>query len=73
MSAKTGGDGLATDYLQLLKAIPALSQIVGPLTADDINRYPSIPIAGVLDDPATLEAFLAAVDAVSASAAPSSL
>ncbi len=63
-----GATGLgAPTALQMvggLREIPAIAPHVAHVTSETLNRYPSIPVAGVLDQEAVRRAFLQVIDDV---------
>jgi hypothetical protein len=61
-SAKSLGTYVSLGFLKRLQDIPALAAFFGHLTEADLNKYPSIPVAGVLQQEDVTSAFLAAID-----------
>ncbi|NYI42986.1 hypothetical protein BJ993_000066 [Nocardioides aromaticivorans] len=58
------GRPTALQMLELLKAIPEIEAHVAHVTPEELNRFPSIPVTGVLDDEAVRRAFLNVIDEV---------
>jgi hypothetical protein len=58
------GAGKAVQMLRGLMAIPEVAPHVEHVTPEALNKYPSVPFAGVLDRPAVLDRLLAAIDDV---------
>ena len=69
-SAKSLSPEVAKRLLELLQQIDALQPILGQLTDHDLNRYPSIPVSGTLDQEGVMAAFLAAIDTMRAAGVP---
>lgn len=63
-SAATEGPAMALAMRDGLAAIPAIAPYIAHVDAQALNRYPSIPVKGALDQPGALAAFLAVVDHV---------
>ena len=63
-SAAGLGPPSAMQMLTGLQAIPAIAPHVAHVNEHQLNRYPSVPVEGVLDQPGVLEAFLGVVDDV---------
>jgi hypothetical protein len=61
-SAKSLGSRAAQDLLGRLQKIDALKPTLGHLTSQELNRYPSIPIANVLEKEGVLALFLDVID-----------
>ena len=68
-SAKHLGSAQAMEYLGGLRAIPEIAPHVAHLDQDSLNKYPTIPVTGVLDDPTVVDRFLAVLDALRGSSA----
>ncbi|HTC70728.1 MAG TPA: hypothetical protein VK662_14255 [Acidothermaceae bacterium] len=66
-SAKTLGPQRALEFLSGLRAIPEIAPSVAHLNADNLNRYPPIPITQ-LEGPGVIEKFLSVIDSVRLSA-----
>jgi hypothetical protein len=58
------GSPTATQMLEGLRGIPEIAPHVAHVTADELNRYPSIPVTGVLDQEPVRREFLRVVNEV---------
>lgn len=67
--AAKDGPALARRMLDGLRAIPSISEYLAQVSDDSMNRYPSIPITGALDQPGAVDAFIGVIDDVRAAAA----
>ncbi|KAB2807190.1 hypothetical protein F9L07_27255 [Pimelobacter simplex] len=63
-SAAGLGDAAAVRMLDGLRDVAQIAPSLDHVTADSLNKYPSIPVVGVLDQPGVIEAFLGVIDDV---------
>lgn len=58
------GSATASQMLEELREIPEIAPHVAHVTREELNRFPSIPVASVLDQQAVRRAFLNVIDDV---------
>jgi hypothetical protein len=63
-SAPASGKAKALQRLKGLRAIPEVAPFLEQVTEESLNRYPSIPVRGALDQPGVVERFLGGLDVV---------